>query len=178
MKSFGISVFVVLVVLLGSAVQSVSQPLNPGEEAQQLRAELSKLLDRETEIEMRIHELDYELKPENIESHFAGVGSTRPEELRAMRRKKLQAEKDRLVKQLSEISQDRSRMEAAILNAETRANFAAAVTNSATVQENRMSPLSALLVGRSRQVAAIALGLILIGLIVAFVRKRNLPETR
>ena len=178
MKSFGMSVFVVLVLLLGSAAQSFPQSMDPAEEAQQLRTELRGLLDRETEIQMRMQELEYELKPENIESYFAGVGSTRPEELRAMRRKKLQAEKDRLVKQLSDISQDRSRMEAAIVNAETRANLALAMTNSATVQENRMSPFSAFVMSRSRQVAAITLGLILIGLIVAVVRKRNLPNTR
>lgn len=178
MKSFGISLFVMLVLLLGSAAQSFPQPMDPAAEAQQLRAELRRSLDREAEIEMRLHELEYDLKPENIESYFAGVGSTRPEELRAMRRKKLQEEKDRLVKQLSEISQDRSRMEAAILNAETRANLASAITNSAAVKENRMSPLSAFMMSRSSQVAAMIFGLILVGLIVAFVRKRHHADAR
>lgn len=178
MKSYGQTVFVTVLLLLGCAVHSLAQTMTAAEEAQQLRGELRQLLDRETEIEMRLHELDYELKPENIESYFAGVGSTRPEELRAMRRKKLQAEKDRLQKQLSEISQDRSRMEAAILNAETRANYATAMTNSAAPKQNRMSPLAALVAGRSRQVAGITFAVILAGLIVALVRKRHWPKLR
>ena len=178
MKSYGMTVFVMLLILLGCAIHSFTQSMNPAEEAQQLRNELRQLLDRKAQIETRLHELDYELKPENIESYFAGVGSTRPEELRAMRRNKLQAEKDRLVKQLSEISQDRSRMEAAILNAETRANFASAMTNSAAPKQNRMSALAALMAGRSRQVATITFAVILVGLVVALVRKRHRPETR
>lgn len=178
MKSYRMAVFVMLALLLGCAVRCFAQSLTPAEEAQQLRNELRQLLDRETEIDMRMQELDYELKPENIESYFAGVGSTRPEELRAMRRKKLHAEKDRLMKQLSEISQDRSRMEAAILNAEARANYASAMTNSAAPKQNRLSPLAALMTGRSRQVTTVTFGLILVGLIVALVRKRHRPQTR
>lgn len=173
MKSYGSTVFILFLLLLGGAFHSFAQTMSPWEQAQQLRNELRQLADREAEIGMRMHELDYELKPENIESYFAGVGSTRPEELRAMRRKKLQAEKDRLQNQLSEISQDRSRTEAAILNAERQAIYAAAVTNSAAPKQNRMSPLAALITGRSRQVATITFGLILVGVIVALVRKRH-----
>ena len=175
MKSYGMAVFVMLVLLLGCAVLSFSQSMSPAEEAQQLRNELRQMLDREAEVQMRLQELDYELKPENIESYYAGVGSTRPEELRAMRRKKLQAEKDRLMKQLSEISQDRLRVEAAILNAETRASYVSAITNSAAPKENRLSPVAAFIAGRSRQAAIVAFGLILVGVIVAFIRKRNRP---
>ena len=178
MKSYGQTIFVTLLLLLGCAVLSFAQSMTAAEEAQQLRNELRQLLDRGTEIEMRLHELDYELKPENIERYFAGVGSTRPEELREVRRKKLQAEKDRLQQQLNEISQDRSRMEAAILNAETRANYDAAMTNSATLKQNRLSPLAALIAGRNRQVATIAVVVILVGLVVALVRKRHWPQPR
>jgi len=178
MKSYRMAVFVMLALMLGCAVRSFAQPNAPAEEAQQLRNELRQMLDRETEVDMRIHELDYELKPENIESYFAGVGSTRPEELRAMRRKKLQTEKDRLMKEMSVISQDRSRLEAAILNAEARTNYASAMTNSVAPKQNRLSPLAALMTGRSRQVTTVTFGLILVGLIVAFVRKRHLRKGR
>ena len=178
MKSYGQTIFVTFLLLLGCAVYSFAQSMTAAEEAQQLRNELRHLADRETDIEMRLHELDYELKPENIERYFAGVGSTRPEELREVRRKKLQAEKDRLQQQLSEISQDRSRMEAAILNAEARANYDSAMTNSVASKQNRMSPLAGLIAGRSRQVTAIAFGVILVGVVIALVRKRHRPQPR
>ncbi len=178
MKSYGLAGFVMLLILLGAVVHSSSQTLSPAEEARQLRNELSQLLDREAQIEIRLHELEHDLKPENIESFFAGVGSTRPEELRAMRRKKLETEKNRLQAQLSEIAQDRSRMEASILNAEARANYEAAMTSGAAPTQSRMSPLAALLIGRSHQVATITLGVIVLGLIVAIIRKRARPETR
>ncbi|HKP36614.1 MAG TPA: hypothetical protein VJT71_07120 [Pyrinomonadaceae bacterium] len=178
MKSYGMATFVVLLVLLGGAVHSCAQSLSPAEEAQQLRNDLRQRLDHQTEIEMRLHELDYELKPENIERYFSGVGSTRPEELREMRRKTLQAEKDRLQTQLSEIREDRSRLEAAIISAETRANYVAAMSNSAAPKQNRLSPLAGLITGRSRQVTAIAFAVILVGAIVALVRNRHRFETR
>ena len=89
--------------------------------AQKLRSDLSQLHDREAEIKIRLTELEYDLKPENIERHFAGVGSVHPEELREARRKQLQLEKDRLVGQLSEIDQNQARLETEIQIADSKA---------------------------------------------------------
>lgn len=171
----GKGIFAMLLLLLACAVDSFPQSMSSAHEAQQLRNELRQLLDRVAEIEMRMHELDYELKPENIERHFAGVGSTRPEELREMRRKTLQAEKDRLQGQLNEFAQDRPRIEAAILNAETRASYEAAVQ---AQSQQRMSPLAGLLAGRNRKVAAVVGGFILVGAVVALVRRRQSRKKR
>ena len=74
-------------VLFGYNLAAIAQSSsNPSEQAQKLRAELSQLHDREAEIKIRLTELEYDLKPENIERHFAGVGSIHPEELREARR--------------------------------------------------------------------------------------------
>jgi len=171
MKSYGIGLAITFLLVLGSATGSFSQESKTAAvEAQQLRNELSQMKDREAEIGLRLQELEYELKPENIERYFAGTGSTRPEDLREARRKKLQLEKDRLQQQLNEIGQDRPRLEAAIQNAETRAYYESAMAAPGASQ-NRMSPLAGLLVGRNRKVATITGAVILVCVMVALARR-------
>jgi hypothetical protein len=176
MKSPGVALVITLLLLLCCADCLAQETVSAAQEAQQLRNELRQLRDREAQIQAGLVEIDYELKPENIERYFAGVGSTRPEELRETRRKKLQAEKDRMQANLSEIAQERSRLEAAILNADTRVYYDSAMSGPGSSQ-NRMSPLAALLVGRNRKVAAVVVVLMLVGVIVAFAR-RNKHRTR
>lgn len=179
MRSYSVGLFVTFLLLLGGAVESFSQnSQSAAAEAQQLRNELSKLADRQSEIEMRLQELEYELKPENIERYFAGMGSTRPEELREARRKKLQAEKDRLKEQLTEIAEDRPRLEAAIQSAETRAYYESAMAVPASTSQNRMSPLAGLLTGTNRKVATLAAAVVLVGVFVALARRTYLRGKR
>src|SRR5215831_13056864 len=99
----------------------VAQGSNAFEDAQKYRDQVSQLNDREAEIKIRLTELDYQLKPENIEREFAGVGSVHPEELREARRKQLQTEKDRLLGQISEIGQNRSQLQTQIQIADSQA---------------------------------------------------------
>src|SRR3954470_10772718 len=110
----------VLVLLGGQPLLAQSTP-SGFEQGQKLRADLSQLHDREAEIKIRLTELDYELKPETIERHFAGVGSLHPEELREARRRQLQLEKDRLSGQLTEIDQNQARLETEIQIADSKA---------------------------------------------------------
>jgi hypothetical protein len=86
-----------------------------------LRAQLGQVQDREAEVKIRLEQLDFDLKPENIERHFNGYGSTRPEELRESRRRQLQTEKDRLVAQLEQLASSRNRLESAITSAQMKA---------------------------------------------------------
>src|SRR5262245_54429378 len=83
-------------VLLGAISGSAQNNPSAAESAENLRDQLRDVQYKEGEIQHRLNELDYELKPENIERYFAGTGSTRPEELREHRRKQLQLEKDTL----------------------------------------------------------------------------------
>jgi len=65
--------------------------------------------------------LDESIKPENIERSLAGVGSTRPEELREQRRRQLSIQRDGVLAQLQTIETSRTRLEAAVANAEVLA---------------------------------------------------------
>ena len=65
-------------------------------------------------MEARAEDIDYALKPENIERSTAGYGTTRPEELREQRRKQLENEKERVRKQLDQLAASRTRLEQAI----------------------------------------------------------------
>src|SRR5215831_3213287 len=94
---------------------------NAFDTAQKLRAELSDVQNRQAELKVRLEQLNYDLKPENIQNYFAGYGSTRPEELREQRRKQLQSEKDRVVALLSELDASKSRLESAISVADAKA---------------------------------------------------------
>ena len=171
MKPFLVAVLLTVTVALGSGDSFGQETRSATLEAQQLRNELRQLKDREAAILIRLQELEYALKPENIERYTSGAGSTRPEELREARRKQLQIERDRLKEQLNEIAQDRPRLEAAILNAESRAYYESAMPNSAPPVQRRMSPLGALLAGSNRKIAAIAVAIMLVGAVVALTRR-------
>ena len=179
MKPYGTGLLSILLLLLPTAAVSLAQTSpSAAQEVQRLRNDLSQLQDLEAEIKMRLVELDQELRPENIERYFAGVGSTRPEELRETRRKKLQTEKDRLQAQLGEIGQDRTRLESAIVNAETRAYYESAMTNSTAPVQRRMSGLAALLAGTNRKIGAGIAAFLLIGAIVSVIRYRKKHRSR
>jgi hypothetical protein len=83
-----------------------------------LRAQLSEVEYNEADLKIRLERLDYDLRPENIERHFNGYGTTRPEELRDARRRQLQIEKDHLLARLEQLSSQRVRLTAAITDAQ------------------------------------------------------------
>src|SRR5215510_3675562 len=163
MKNFGISFLIAILFIAAQSVRVVAQgSASAAEAAQQLRNQLSQLNDREAEFKIRLQELDYELKPENIEHYFAGYGSLHPEELREARRKKLQIEKDRLQAQLTEIGQSRQHLEAAIVAADTRAYQASALG----AVSLKSGGLGQILNATTLQLAAILFGLLVIGILL------------
>ena len=83
-----------------------------------MRAQLTDVQARETELQARARQLDEDLKPENIERSLAGVGSTKPEELRELRRRQLTIERDSVRTQLNLLATSRERLESAIRRAE------------------------------------------------------------
>ncbi len=86
-----------------------------------LKSQLSEVQYRQAESQIRLEQLENDLKPENLARHFNGFGSSRPEELRETRRRQLQLEKDHVVLQLEQLASDRARLTAAIADAEARA---------------------------------------------------------
>jgi hypothetical protein len=91
------------------------------ETAENLRLQLLDVQAKEAALQTRAQQLDEDLKPENIERALAGIGSTRPEELREQRRRQLNIEKDGVRAQLELLAKDRARLESAILTADAEA---------------------------------------------------------
>lgn len=112
---------VLLVLLVTSALNTQAQPRSAAEEAENLRLQLLDVQTQEEGLRARAEQLDEALKPENIERSLAGVGSTRPEELRETRRRQLQIERDGVTAQLQILETSRMRLETAIRDAEARA---------------------------------------------------------
>lgn len=85
---------------------------------QQLEAE-TKLAD----IQSRLDQIEFAIKPENIERETAAYGSTHPEETREARRRQLDAERTRLQAQVRLLETNRSRLETAIAGADAEVDL-------------------------------------------------------
>ena len=86
--------------------------------SEQLRSQLMDTQSKIADYESRIEQLDYALRPENIEGSMATYGSTHPEQARDARKKQLEAEKARVQAQLKLAENSRSRLEVAVANAD------------------------------------------------------------
>jgi len=80
--------------------------------------ELRDVETQQADLQARVEEISYAMKPENIERSVAGYGTTRPEELREQRRKQLENEKTRIEKQLEQLAANHARLEQAIASAD------------------------------------------------------------
>jgi hypothetical protein len=121
MKVKSIVLLVLLLILATSGYAQEQPPATAAESLEKLRAQLLDVQAKEEELRERARQLEESLKPENIEHSLAGVGSTRPEELREYRRRQLTKERDGVLAQLKLLETSRQRLETAILNAQGRA---------------------------------------------------------
>jgi chromosome segregation ATPase len=80
----------------------------------QLHSDLRDVQSKEADLQARLEDVEFALKPENIERATAVYGSTRPEEVREQRRKTLESERQRLQKQLGLLADSRMRLEQSI----------------------------------------------------------------
>jgi hypothetical protein len=114
--------FALLFSLLLISINAYAQESeSPAETADRLKIQLIDVQAQEEALRGRVQELDESLKPENIERSLAGVGSTRPEELRESRRRQLTIEKNGVLAQLKVLESTHQRLQTAISNAETLA---------------------------------------------------------
>ena len=120
MKSANLLVVLLFLTFISTTAYA-QEPSSAAETAEKLRFQLIEVQAQEESLRGRALELDEALKPENIERSLAGIGSTRPEELREARRRQLQRERDGIAAQLQTLETSRLRLEAAIRDAETRA---------------------------------------------------------
>ena len=91
--------------------------------SEQLR---SQLLDTETktaDIESRLEQIEYAIKPENIDRATQGYGSTRPEEAREARRRQLETDRTRLRSQLKILETSKARLETAVSNSDAEVDL-------------------------------------------------------
>jgi chromosome segregation ATPase len=86
--------------------------------AEQIRGQLMDIQGKIADFEARLEQLDYALRPENIEQATQGYGSTRPEVARETRRKQLESERGRVQAQLKLAETSRARLEVAVVNAD------------------------------------------------------------
>lgn len=120
-RKIGLALFALLVLLLGSVSVYAADGDSAADTLEKLRAQLLEVQGKEDALRGRLEQLDESIKPENIERSLAGVGSTRPEELREARRRQLAAERDGVLAQLRTLETGKQRLEAAIANAEALA---------------------------------------------------------
>ncbi len=112
----------------GAQTQNLAQ-----EKAANLRAQLSEVETKQAEMQTRLQNLDERMKPENIEQALAGVGSTRPEDLREQRRRQLEIERNGVQKQLDLLTTSHTRLETALAQADAEAYRQSAAPATAVV---------------------------------------------
>ncbi len=128
----------VLLLAMGAArAQTVDQ-----ERAARLHEQLAEQQNKQLELQGRLDVLNEQLKPENIEKSLAGVGSTRPEDLRELRRRQLETEKASIEKQLTILNDSRVKLEASIAQADA-----------AVYQQSPRQPAAVDIVGDSKGVS-------------------------
>lgn len=140
---------------------------DPAQTTDDLRAQLLKVQAKEAELQARARQLDEELKPENIQRSLAGVGSTRPEELRELRRRELSIEKESVARQLKLVATSRERLESAVNIADTRAYQKSAEGSTSSITQMVKAPTLP-----SRRLLLGMLGVVIAGFAVVFAMRR------
>lgn len=80
----------------------------------QLRAELRDVQAKKSDLAAHLEDVEFALKPENIDRAAAGIGTTRPEEVREQRRKQLESDRTRTQQQLDQLNASDARLQQAI----------------------------------------------------------------
>src|SRR5688572_415220 len=115
---FNVQIMLLLAICLTITAQVAAQAPSAVQRVEELRRQLAETQAKEAELEARLRQLDENIKPENIERSLAGVGSTKPEELRDQRRRQLSIERDGVRAQLKLLATSRERLERSIRVAE------------------------------------------------------------
>jgi len=147
------------------------QSTSAAETASKLRQQLVEVQAKEAELRTRLQQLEEALKPENIERALAGIGSTKPEELREHRRRQLTIEKNGVLAQLQTLEASRSRLESAIATADSQAYQQSAQPS--TPVSNQMLMTQPVVGSRWLLLGAIGAVLMVIGGAVVFFRMKR-----
>lgn len=108
--------------------------------SEQLRSQLIDTQGKIADLQSRMDQIDYMLKPENIDKASQLVGTVHPEDVRDTRRKQLESEKARVQAQLDILEKSRVRLETAIATADSEVDMLRARLNQQRdLQENTPS---------------------------------------
>ena len=91
--------------------------------AENLRTQQLETETKLADLQSRLEQTEYWLKPENIERAQQTFGSTRPEEAREARRRQLEGDKSRLLAQIKILETSRVRLEAAVATADAEVDL-------------------------------------------------------
>ena len=83
-----------------------------------LQMRLLDIAEKEGGLQSRVEQVNEQLRPENLDTALAGVGSLRPEDAREDTRKRLSSEKQRIQSQLDLLRQDRMRTQASLASSD------------------------------------------------------------
>jgi DNA repair exonuclease SbcCD ATPase subunit len=86
--------------------------------AEQIRSQLIDTQSKMADLDAKLEQIDYALKPENIDKAAQGMGTVHPEEARDSRKRQLENEKSRLQAQLKILETSKSRLEVSQANAD------------------------------------------------------------
>lgn len=121
---------------------ALAQPSTSVEKLEKLRFELIDVQAQEERLRARLQQIDEDLKPENIARALAGVGSTKPEDLREFRRRQLENEKNKISQQLDTIVAKRAQLEAEIRSLEVKAYHESAQPTPSSFSQSLVTTLS------------------------------------
>ena len=87
--------------------------------AESLRKQLFEMIEKESTLQSHIDQINNEMRPEVLERTFATVGSLRPEELRATKKRSLELEKRSKETLLVEVQRNRANIEQSLQRADS-----------------------------------------------------------
>lgn len=167
------NLILLLAIMLLAKVAPGQTPTTAVEKLEKLRLELIDVQGKEESLRARVQQLEEDIKPDNIARSLAGVGSTKPEELRESRRRQLELEKKSLLQQLENLIAKRASLESEIAKTEIQAYHESARPSPSAVYQSFMANLGltrTLLIGLAGGVLAVMGG--------AFFLVRRLRKTR
>lgn len=108
--------------------------------AESLRSSLIDVQSKMADLSSRLEQIEYSLKPENIEKATMSYGTVHPEEARESRRRQLESEKARVQSQFAILESSRVRLEGAITTADAEVDLLRSRLNQRRDQDATSAP--------------------------------------
>ena len=110
--------------------------------AEQIRSQLIDTQSKIADLESRLEQVEYALKPENIEKTTQGMGTVHPEEARESRKRQLEGEKSRIQAQLKILETSKNRLEVSVANADSEVDLLRLKINQRREQMDAAPPVT------------------------------------